>query len=77
MAAAKPIRGLWQALRRSIAGNPAGKPRGTRNRVTLVCEGLIGHDGRWNHEMSGFGSNFDSKEAAMYIAQTGEFFVSQ
>jgi hypothetical protein len=36
MAAAKPIRALWQALRRSIAGNPAGKARGTRNRVTLV-----------------------------------------
>ena len=27
---------------RGQSGNPAGKARGTRNRVTLVCEGLMG-----------------------------------
>jgi hypothetical protein len=29
-------------FRKGASGNPAGKPRGTRNRVTLVCEGLMG-----------------------------------
>ena len=32
---------------KGVSGNPAGKPKGTRNRVTLLAEALLdGHQGR-------------------------------